>query len=70
MQHWLEMETFFITMFISYRNQSINMHSKSIDWFLHEANIAMKKVKQQTANHLVYNSLFKKLKDYDTRLNF
>ena len=32
-------------MFPSYRNQSINLHCKSIDWFLYEGNIGMKKVK-------------------------
>ena len=61
MEHWLKMETFFMTMFISYRNQSVSLHSKLIDWFLYEANIAIKNVKQQTANHLVYNNLFRKL---------
>ena len=32
-------------MFLSYRNQSIDLQYKSIDWFLYEGNIGMKKVK-------------------------
>ena len=33
-------------MFPSYRNQSIDLQCKLIDWFLYEGNIDMKKVKQ------------------------
>ena len=36
--------TFFMSVFPSYRNQSIDLQSKSIDWFLCEGNIGMKKV--------------------------
>ena len=57
-------------MFPSYRNHSVHLHSESIGRFLYEANIGLKKVTQKTANHLVYNNLFKKLKGYDTLLNF
>ena len=70
MEYCLEMKTFFMAMFPSYRNQSIDLHYKSVDWFLYEVNIAMKKVKQQITSHLVYNNLFKKLKYYATPLNF
>ena len=31
-------------MFPTYRNQSIDLQCKSIDWFLYERNIGMKKV--------------------------
>ena len=51
MEHWLEMKTFFMVMFPSYRDQLTDLHFKSIDWFLYEVNIAMKKVKKQTKNH-------------------
>ena len=57
-------------MFPSYRNHSVHLHSESIGRSLYEANIGLKKVTQKTANHLVYNNLFKKLKGYDTLLNF
>ena len=33
-------------MFPAYRNQSIDLQCKSIDWFLFEGNIDMKKVKK------------------------
>ena len=36
--------TFFMSVFPSYRNQSIDLQCKSIDWFLYEGNIGMKKV--------------------------
>ena len=35
-------------MFRSYRNQSIDVHCKSIDWFLYAGNIGMKKVTAST----------------------
>ena len=31
----------------SYRNQSINLHSKSIDWFLYEGNTDIEWVKEK-----------------------
>ena len=33
-----------------YRNQSIDLDYKSIDWFLYEGNIGMKKVKSAAPN--------------------
>ena len=42
--------TFFMPMFPSYRNQSIDLHYKSINWFLYEGNIGMKKVKSAAPN--------------------
>ena len=35
--------TFFMPIFPAYRNQSIDLQCKSIDWFLCEGNIGMKK---------------------------
>ena len=32
-------------MFPSYRNQSVDLQSKSTDWFLYDGNIGRKKVK-------------------------
>ena len=37
--------TFFMPMFPPYRNQSIDLQCKSIDWFLYEGKVGMKKVK-------------------------
>ena len=34
-----------VSVFSSYRNQSIDLHSKSIDWFLYEDNSGNKWVK-------------------------
>ena len=65
MKHRFEIETFSIEMFSLDRNQSTDLHFKSIDWFLCEANIA----KKNNAN-LAYNNLLKKLKDYDILLSF
>ena len=65
MKHRFEIETFSIEMFSLDRNQSTDLHFKSIDWFLCEGNIA----KKNNAN-LAYNNLLKKLKDYDTLLSF
>ena len=39
----LDSKTFFILMFLSGRNQSIDLYYKLIDWFLYEWNIGMKK---------------------------
>ena len=44
---WSEL-TFFMPMFPSYRNQSIDLQWKSIDWFLYEGNIGMKNIKHQS----------------------
>ena len=43
-QIFLSHVNFVIGMLPSYRNQSINLHYKSIYWFLYEANIAVKKI--------------------------
>ena len=42
--------TFFMPIFPLYRNQSIDLDYKSIDWFLYEGNIGMKKVKSAAPN--------------------
>ena len=34
-------------MFLSYRNQSVDLQSKSTDWFLYYGNIGRKKVKSK-----------------------
>ena len=37
--------THYVPVLLSYRNQSIDLHSKSIDWFLHEGNTGIEWVK-------------------------
>ena len=34
-------------MFPSYRNQSVDLQSKSTDWFLYDGNIGRRRVKQR-----------------------
>ena len=53
--------TFFMPMFPSYRNQSTDLYYKSIDWFLYEMNIGMKKVNLRTGKHCSWLVSFLKL---------
>ena len=52
--------TFFMPMLPAYRNQSIDLQCTSIDWFLYEGNIGMKKVKERICfwSNELYNFIF------------
>ena len=56
----VEAVTFFMPMFPAYRNQSIDLQCTSIDWFLYERNIGMKKVKERICfwSNKLYNFIF------------
>ena len=49
-------------MFLSYRNQSINLHSKSIDWFLYEDNTCIYLFKVNDGNSRTIIEIYPKLK--------
>ena len=37
-------------MFLSYRNQSVDLQNKSTDWFLYDGNIGRKRIKRKAGN--------------------
>ena len=65
-------------MFPSYRNQSVDLQSKSIDWLLYDGNIGRYRVKKRSEQNRLYyvkqrnycvSPLWKTKKDYYANLN-
>ena len=52
----------FMTKVLSYRNQSINLQSKPIDWFLYDRELPHERVKQwHSSQHLRYFHVLKNM---------